>query len=70
MTKSARFEGFVVKDYVEDFPVGIAAMGQWLAEGKIVYKEQVVEGLENALDAFHMLFDGSNTGKLMVKISE
>lgn len=70
LAKSARFEGFVVKDYVEQFPEGIAAMGQWLAEGKIVYKEQVVEGLENALDAFHMLFDGRNTGKLIVKISD
>jgi NADPH-dependent curcumin reductase CurA len=70
LAKSARFEGFVVKDYVPQFPEGIAAMGQWLAEGKLVYKEHVVDGLENALDAFHMLFDGRNTGKLIVKIAD
>ena len=68
LAKSARFEGFVVKDYVPQFPEGIAAMAQWLQEGKLVYKEHVVEGLENALDAFHMLFDGRNTGKLIVQI--
>jgi len=70
LVKSARLEGFVVKSYIPQFPEGIAAMGQWLAEGKLVYKEHVVDGLENALDAFHMLFDGRNTGRLMVKIAD
>lgn len=70
LAKSARMEGFVVSSYVPQFPEGIAAMGQWLSEGKLVYKEHVVEGLENALDAFHMLFDGRNTGKLIVKITD
>jgi len=69
LAKSARMEGFVVKSYVPQFPEGIAAMAQWLQEGKLVYKEHVVDGLENALDAFHMLFDGRNTGKLIVKIA-
>lgn len=70
LAKSARLEGFVVKTYVPRFPEGIAAMGQWLREGKLVYKEHVVDGLEHALDAFHMLFDGRNTGKLIVKIAD
>lgn len=69
LAKSAKLEGFVVKSYVDQFPQGIAAMGQWLGEGKLVYREHVVDGLENALDAFHMLFDGRNTGKLIVKIA-
>ncbi len=70
LAKSARMEGFVVKDYVPQFPEGIVALGQWLAEGKIVHREHVVDGLENALDAFHMLFDGRNEGKLIVRIGE
>jgi NADPH-dependent curcumin reductase CurA len=70
LAKSARMEGFVVKSYIERFPEGIGAMGQWLAEGRISHKEHVVDGLENALDAFHMLFDGRNTGKLIVRIAE
>ena len=69
LAKSARMEGFVIKDYVPEFPQGIAALAGWLQEGKLVHKEHVVDGLENALDAFHMLFDGRNTGKLIVKIS-
>ncbi|MEM1113955.1 MAG: NADP-dependent oxidoreductase [Pseudomonadota bacterium] len=70
LAKSARMEGFVVKSYVPQFPEGIAAMGQWLGEGKIQHREHVVDGLENALDAFHMLFDGRNEGKLIVRIAE
>lgn len=70
LAKSARMEGFVVKSYIPQFPEGIAAMAEWLQEGKLVYKEHVVEGLENALDAFHMLFDGRNTGKLIIKIAD
>ena len=70
LAKSARMEGFVVKSYVDRFPEGIAELGQWLAEGKIVHREHVVDGLENALDTFHMLFDGRNEGKLIVRIAE
>lgn len=49
--------------------VVIAALGQWLAEGRIAHREHVVDGLENALDTFHMLFDGRNTGKLVARIA-
>ena len=70
LAKSARMEGFVVKSYVDQFPEGIAAMAEWLQQGKITYREHVVEGLENTLDAFHMLFDGRNTGKLIIKVAD
>ncbi len=70
LAKSARMEGFVVMSYIPRFPEGIAALGQWLAEGRIKHREHVIDGLENALDAFHMLFDGRNEGKLIVRIGE
>lgn len=70
LVKSARMEGFLVSSYVPQFPEGIAAMGQWLLEGKLNFKEQVVDDLDNALDAFQMLFDGRNTGKLIVNIGD
>jgi NADPH-dependent curcumin reductase CurA len=43
-------------------------MGRWIAEGKLHHREDVVEGLENAPKALLRLFDGSNTGKLVVRI--
>lgn len=45
-------------------------MSQWLSEGKIKYREDVVQGLENAPQAFIGLLEGRNAGKLVVKVSE
>jgi NADPH-dependent curcumin reductase CurA len=38
-------------------------------QGKLKYKVDLVDGLENAPKALHKLFDGSNTGKLIVQVS-
>jgi hypothetical protein len=70
LAKSARMEGFVVKSYVPRFGEGVAKLAEWLVAGKIRHREHVVDGLENALSAFHMLFDGRNTGKLIVHIAD
>lgn len=68
LLKRARMEGFIVRDYAARFPEGMAEMAQWVLAGKIKFREDVVEGLENAPKAIHKLFDGSNEGKLIVKI--
>ncbi len=68
LVQRARLEGFIVLDYVERFPEAQAALGRWLAEGKIAWRPDIVEGLENAPKALLKLFDGSNKGKLMVKV--
>ena len=44
-------------------------MGSWLREGKIKYREDMVQGLENAPSAFLGLLAGQNFGKLVVKVS-
>lgn len=68
LVHSARFEGFLIRDYFSRFPEGIAQMREWLESGQIHFREQVVEGLENSLDAFNSLFDGRNTGKVLVRL--
>jgi NADPH-dependent curcumin reductase CurA len=68
LTRRARVEGFIVMDYMTRAQEAIAALSKWLAEGKIKYRVEVVEGLENAPQALNKLFDGSNSGKLIVKI--
>ena len=45
-------------------------MAKWIKEGKIVYKEDIVEGLENAPEAFIGLMNGKNFGKLLIKVSD
>jgi NADPH-dependent curcumin reductase CurA len=66
----ALMKGFLVLDYVDRFPEAIAYLAGLLGEGKLKYDEMVVDGLENARDALNQLFEGANTGKLLVKVAE
>jgi len=68
LAKSARLEGFLIREYFPDFPNGIPKMAAWVRSGEIKFREDIVDGLENAPRAFLKLFDGSNTGKLMVRV--
>jgi NADPH-dependent curcumin reductase CurA len=68
LVNRARVEGFIVLDYVDRFQEAFQEMGRWYAEGKIKYKVDVVEGLNQAPRAVNKLFDGSNTGKLILKV--
>jgi NADPH-dependent curcumin reductase CurA len=70
LSQRARVQGFVVLDYLDRIKEAFADLGKWLAQGKIQYRVHVVEGLEKAPQAINMLFDGSNKGKLIVKVSE
>ncbi|HEX8087538.1 MAG TPA: NADP-dependent oxidoreductase [Blastocatellia bacterium] len=67
LIKRARVEGFIVIDYMNRASEAVAELAKWLAEGKIKYRVDVVEGIEKAPQALNMLFDGSNKGKLIVK---
>jgi hypothetical protein len=65
-----RMEGFVVFDYQDRYPEARTQLAQWLAEGKIKRKETVVKGgLRNAEQALVGLYQGINTGKLLVEVS-
>jgi NADPH-dependent curcumin reductase CurA len=65
----ARLEGFLVTDYAHRYEEGLTRLGRWLAEGKLRYREDVVEGLEHAPAAFIGLLRGENRGKLLVKVA-
>ncbi len=68
VVKRARIQGFLVSDYMGRAEEAMTALGRWLMEGKIKYRVDVVEGLEQAPLAVNKLFDGSNQGKLVIKI--
>jgi len=65
---SALMQGFIVSNYEEKFPEAMKQLAEWLAAGKLTYTETVVEGFENIPKAFMDLFEGKNTGKMVVKI--
>jgi len=66
--KSALMQGFIVFNYAEKYPEAIKHLSGWLAEEKLTYAETIVDGFENIPSAFIDLFDGKNTGKMVVKI--
>ncbi|RXR07532.1 NADP-dependent oxidoreductase [Pseudoxanthomonas composti] len=62
------FRGFIQRDFIALFPQFEREMTRWLAEGRIKYLEDVVEGLEQAPKAFIGLLQGHNFGKLLVQL--
>ncbi len=68
--KQARMEGFLVFQFVDRFREAMADLAKWVDEGKIKYRERIDDGLENAPKIFLGLFDGVNTGKQLVRVSQ
>ena len=63
-----RLKGFIVFDYFPRMAEFYAEMAPWVANGTVKSHETVVESLENMPDAFLGLFQGANTGKMLVKL--
>ena len=66
--KSLKIQGFIVTDHADMMDGFVRDLSAWMAAGKIKPAETVIEGIENAPDAFMGLFSGRNTGKMLVKI--
>jgi NADPH-dependent curcumin reductase CurA len=70
LARRVRLQGFIVIDYMHRAAEGITELMKWYLEGKLKFRVEVVEGLEEAPRAVNKLFEGSNQGKLIVKVSE
>lgn len=70
LVRSALMKGFIVSDYVARFGEAFKDLGGWLAQGKLKYAENIIEGFENTPRAFLGLFAGENTGKQLVKVAD
>ncbi len=68
--KRARMEGFIVLDYMPEYPEARRRIGQWIRSGQIKYKEDIQEGFENAPRTLMRLFSGENFGKQLLKIAD
>jgi leukotriene B4 12-hydroxydehydrogenase/15-oxo-prostaglandin 13-reductase len=68
LTKQARAEGFIVSKFADRYVQGRAEMAQWLKEGKVKYRETIIEGFEKMPRALIGVLSGDNTGKMVVAI--
>jgi len=69
LVKRLTFRGFIVTDFGGQRPEFEKEMAQWLRTGRVKYREDVVDGLQNAVAAFKGLFRGQNVGKLLVRVA-
>jgi NADPH-dependent curcumin reductase CurA len=69
LVNRARMQGMVVFDYAARYKDAAQEMAGWIAQGKLKTKEYVVEGFDTFPEALLKLFDGENTGKLVLKIA-
>jgi NADPH-dependent curcumin reductase CurA len=70
LINSALMKGFIVSDYGAHFEEAATDLAQWLKEGKLRYRETIVEGFDHVPDAFIGLFKGANIGKYIVKVAQ
>jgi hypothetical protein len=63
-----RIQGFIIFDHYHRFPAFVKDMSEWLRSGRVRYREQVIEGLENAPRGLIGLLAGENFGKLVVRV--
>ncbi|MAL98766.1 MAG: NADP-dependent oxidoreductase [Alteromonadaceae bacterium] len=70
LAKRVMVRGFIQFDFAPLMPDFVRDMSGWLADGSVRYREDVVQGLENAVDAFQGLLEGRNRGKLIVQVGE
>lgn len=70
LKKRIRMQGFIIaQDYGDRIDEFQAQMGRWVQEGKIHYREQVTDGLENAPQALIGLLEGKNFGKVVIRVA-
>jgi hypothetical protein len=70
LVNRARMEGFVVLDYMSRAPEAVREMAGWIADGRLVAREELVEGLDTFPDALKKLFAGENIGKLVLVVAD
>ena len=67
---SVLMQGFIVSNYSSKFKEGMEQLSHWLQEGKLDYIETIVEGFDQIPQAFIDLFEGKNSGKMIVKTTK
>ncbi len=67
LVRQLKVEGFIVTRFQQRWPEGMAQMARWIREGKLRYREDIVEGFENTPRAFIAMLEGKNIGKMLVK---
>jgi len=69
MTRRATMGGFVVLDHMGEFSAASARLAQWVRQGKLRYREEILDGIEQCPGAIADLYDGLNLGKRLIRLA-
>ena len=69
LRQRVKVQGFIIYDHYKRAPAFQQDMSGWLREGRVHYREQIIDGLENAPQGLMALLRGENFGKLIVRVS-
>jgi NADPH-dependent curcumin reductase CurA len=69
LVKRARMQGFLIFDYAEHFTEALQELTQWVRQGLIRYREDILEGIEQAPGSVAGLYRGENFGKRLIRIA-
>ena len=69
LVKRARMQGILIFDYASRFPEGLAKLTEWVRAGRIRYREDILEGIEEAPGSIAGLYRGENLGKRLIRIA-
>lgn len=70
LTKSLTLRGFIQREFADQMPQFRREMSQWIADGKVKYREDITQGLERTVDTFIGMLRGENFGKVVIEVAE
>jgi NADPH-dependent curcumin reductase len=68
LNKSARMEGFLIWDYEHRSQEAVSRLAAWIRDGRLRYREEILDGLDKAPDAIAGLYRGENLGKRLIRV--
>ncbi len=69
LTRRARMQGFVIFDHMAEFDAASARLADWVREGRIGYREEILDGIEHCMHSIADLYSGANLGKRIIRLS-
>lgn len=69
LVKRARMQGFVIFDYMDEYEASVAQLADWVREGRLRYREDILEGIEACPDSLAGLYRGENLGKRLIRLA-
>ena len=68
LVKRARMEGFVIFDHMDRYGDAVAQLRAWIGEGRLTWREEILDGIEACADALAGLYRGENDGKRLIRL--